>query len=130
MSYQGVLGAYPFTVSSDMVNTFRNLRRDREIVFAEHKVVAGLPKLQHTGRELDTVGMNVLLQKPDVPDMSVDGRILALRALAKAGIELPLVLNFSYFGMFVILNVNAAHVIYHSGMTWRAEVDLELKEYN
>ena len=128
--YQGILGVYPFTVSESMVNTFRDLRRDREIVYVEHKVVAGLPKLQHTGRELDTVDLQVLLQ-PDIPGgLSVDARLLALRAMAAAGVEVPLVLNFSYFGFYVIREVNVSHVIYHNGATWRAEVDLGLQEYN
>ncbi len=47
MMYQGLLGAFPFTVSEFEVCTFRDLKVSREQVYAEHKTLAGLPRLQH-----------------------------------------------------------------------------------
>lgn len=130
MSMQGVFGVFPFTVTDEVVATFRNLQRSREIVFAEHKVVSGLPRLQHTGRELDTVTLQVIIHPIIADGLSVDARLLALRALSLKGQELPLVLGFSYFGMYVLKSVNVAHKHIHAGSTWSATADLTLKEYN
>lgn len=130
MMYQGVIGAFPFTVTDSMVATFRNLKRKRGIVFAEHKVAAGLPKLQHTGRELDEIGLQVIIHPIIAGGLTVDARLLALRALAATGRELPLVIGFSYLGMYVIASVDTTHTHVHTGVTWSATVDLALREYN
>ena len=61
MMYQGVLGKFPFSVTEIEICTFRDLTRNREYSYAEHKVVSGLPKLQHTGRNLDTVELTEFL---------------------------------------------------------------------
>ena len=127
---QGVFGVFPFTVTDEMVATFRNLKRSREIIFAEHKVVSGLPKIQHTGRELDSVTLQVIIHPILAAGLSVDARILALRLLAITGQELPLVLGFSYYGMYVLKSVNVNHTHIHNGSTWSATVDLTLLEYN
>lgn len=50
--YQGLLGAFPFTVTELEVSTFRDLKFSREQVYAEHRVLAGIPCLQHMGRNL------------------------------------------------------------------------------
>lgn len=127
---QGILGTYPFTVTEDMVNTFRDMRRSRNIMFAEHKCLSGLPKIEHTGRELDVINLQVIIH-PIIPDMlSVDARILLLRTMAQTGIEWPLVLGFSWFGFYVIKTVDVNHTIYHNGSSWSATVDLGLLEYN
>lgn len=130
MSVQGVIGVFPFTVTDAMVATFRNLKRDREIAYAEHKVVAGLPKLQHTGRELDKVTLQIIIHPIIADGLSVDARVLALRELAKLGMELPLVLGFGYYGLYVIKSVGVVHTHMHRGSTWSATIDLGLQEYN
>ena len=71
-----------------MVATFRDLKRSRNIVYAEHKVVSGLPKIEHTGRELDTVTLQIIVHPIIAGNLSVDARILALRLLAQTGQEL------------------------------------------
>ena len=130
MSVQGVLGVYPFTVEDEMVNTFRDLKRTREIAFVEHKVLAGLPKLQHVGRELDTVKLQIIIHPIAEAGLSVDARILALRLLAIPALPLPLVLGLGYFGLNVIKTVDVVHKIIHSGTTWSATVDVGLLEWN
>ena len=130
MSVQGVLGVFPFSVTDEVVATFRDLKRSREIVYAEHKVVEGLPRLQHTGRELDTVTLQIIIHPIIAGGLSVDARLLALRALALTGQEMPLVLGFSYFGLYVITSVGEARKHIHNGSTWSATVDVQLKEYN
>jgi len=57
--YQGLLGAFPFTVTELEVSTFRDLKFSREQVYAEHRVLAGIPCLQHMGRNLDPVSLTV-----------------------------------------------------------------------
>ena len=89
MMYQGVLGTFFFTVTDAEVATFRDLKRQREIQFAEHKCVSGLPKLQHTGRNLDTLSLTVQLFPLTPLALTVDMRIDALRELAVLGEEVP-----------------------------------------
>ena len=59
--YQGLLGAFPFTVTELEVSTFRDLKFSREQVYAEHRVLAGIPCLQHMGRNLDPVSLLSLI---------------------------------------------------------------------
>ena len=57
---QGLYGLFPFTVSDSEVCTFRDLKKSRELVYAEHKTLDGLSRLQYTGRNLDTVSLTIL----------------------------------------------------------------------
>ena len=82
MMYQGVLGTFFFTVTDAEVATFRDLKQQREIQFAEHKCVSGLPKVQHTGRNLDTLSLTVQLFPLTPLALTVDMRI---RRPARAG---------------------------------------------
>ena len=77
MSIQGLIAFFPFTVTEAMVATFRDLKRSRNIVYAEHKVVSGLPKIEHTGRELDTVSLQIIVHPIIADALSVDARVLA-----------------------------------------------------
>ena len=53
MMYQGVLGTFFFTVTDMEVATFRDLKQQREIQFAEHKCVSGR-KCSTRAQNLDT----------------------------------------------------------------------------
>lgn len=129
MMYQGVLGKFPFSVTEIEICTFRDLTRNREYSYAEHKVVSGLPKLQHTGRNLDTVELTVILF-PLTPASTVKLRLAALEKLTKDGDDLPLVLGLQYMGRFVLKSQKVTHRIMHNGVTLSAEVALALQEYN
>ena len=122
MMYQGVLGTFFFTVSDFEVATFRDLKQQREIQFAEHKCVSGLPKMQHTGRNLDTLSLTVQLFPLTPLALTVDMRIDALRELAVLGEEVPL--------LYVLKSVEVQHRIFHNGVTMSAEIALNLTEYN
>lgn len=122
MMYQGVLGTFFFTVTDMEVATFRDLKQQREIQFAEHKCVSGLPKVQHTGRNLDTLSLTVQLFPLTPLALTVDMRIDALRELA--------VLGLTYYGLYVLRSVETQHRIFHNGVTLSAEVSLNLTEYN
>ncbi|WP_308776572.1 phage tail protein [uncultured Bilophila sp.] len=127
MMYQGVLGTFFFTVTDAEVATFRDLKQQREIQFAEHKCVSGL---QHTGRNLDTLSLTVQLFPLTPLALTVDMRIDALRELAVLGEEVPLVLGLAYYGLYVLRSVETQHRIFHNGVTLSAEVSLNLTEYN
>ena len=58
---QGCIGAIEFSVSPLEVFTWRNMERKRGVRFGEHAVLEGVPRLQRTGRELDTVTLAVVL---------------------------------------------------------------------
>ena len=130
MIYQGVLGTFFFTVTDAEVATFRDLKQQREIQFAEHKCVSGLPKVQHTGRNLDTLSLTVQLFPLTPLALTVDMRSDALRELAVLGEEVPLVLGLTYYGLYVLKSVEVQHRIFHNGVTMRAEIALNLTEYN
>ena len=120
MMYQGVLGTFFFTVTDAEVATFRDLKQQREIQFAEHKCVSGLPKVQHTGQLFPLTPLA----------LTVDMRIDALRELAVLGEEVPLVLGLTYYGLYVLKSVEVQHRIFHNGVTMSAEIALNLTEYN
>ena len=123
MMYQGVLGTFFFTVTDAEVATFRDLKQQREIQFAEHKCVSGLPKV-------DTLSLTVQLFPLTPLALTVDMRIDALRELAVLGEEVPLVLGLTYYGLYVLKSVEVQHRIFHNGVTMSAEIALNLTEYN
>ena len=130
MMYQGILGTFLFSVTDVEIATFRELRRQREIQFAEHQCVSGLPKVQHTGRNLDTMSLTVQIFPLTPLALTVDMRLDSLLELAELGDEMPLVLGLTYYGLYVLRSVEIQHRIFHNGVTMSAEVSLNLTEYN
>ncbi len=126
---QGLYGVFPFTVSDSEVCTFRDLKRSRELVYAEHKALDGLSRLQHTGRNLDVVSFNVLIV-PLGTTFTVEMRLRALEALSLLGTELPLVIGLKYYGMFCLKSYEILRKTIHYGVCMAAEVTLNLQEYN
>ena len=90
--YQGLLGAFPFTVTELEVSTFRDLKFSREQVYAEHRVLAGIPCLQHMGRNLDPVALTVQIV-PLTPVSTVGLRLRLLESVAAGGDEMALVIG-------------------------------------
>lgn len=129
MMYQGLYGAFPFTVSDQEVCTFRDFKVSRELVYAEHKTLDGLPRIQHTGRNLDPVSLNILVA-PLGELSTVNLRLRALDLLARLGKELPLVIGFKYHGLYSLKSYEIAHRQIHYGVCLSAEVTLNLQEYN
>ncbi|MDE6734562.1 MAG: phage tail protein [Desulfovibrio sp.] len=129
MMYQGLFGAFPFTVAEAEVCTFRDFKLSRELVFAEHKTLDGLSRLQHTGRNLDPASLTVQIV-PLGTLSTVNLRLRALDALARLGQELPLVIGLKYHGLFVLKSYEVTHRQLHFGVCLAAEVALSLLEYN
>ena len=126
---QGLYGLFPFTVSDSEVCTFRELKRGREFVYAEHKALDGLSRLQHTGRNLDTVSFTVQIVPLGVLS-TVELRLRALEAMSLLATELPLVIGLKYYGMFCLKSYEILRKTIHYGVCLSAEVTLNLQEYN
>lgn len=129
MMYQGLFGVIPFYVSEADVCTFRDFKQSREIQFAEHQTLAGLARLQHTGRSLDPVTFNVLIV-PLNQIYTVELRLRALDLISSQGRELPLVIGLKYHGLYVLKSYDITRKNTHFGVTMSAEVGLSLLEYN
>lgn len=127
--YQGLLGIFPFTVTEFEVSTFRDLKFSREQVYAEHRVLSGIPCLQHTGRNLDPVSLTVQIV-PLTPISTVGLRLRLLESMAAGGDEMPLVIGLKYYGLYVLKSYEITHRQLHYGVTLSAEVQLGLQEYN
>lgn len=126
---QGLFGIFPFTVTEAEVCTFRDFKMNRELAYAEHKCLSGLSKLQHTGRNLDTVSLNVQIVPLGVIS-TVEARLRLLQGLSLLGTELPLVIGLKYHGMFVLKSYEILRKTIHYGVCLCAEVTLNLLEYN
>ena len=129
MMYQGLFGVFPFTVSDSDICTFRDFRQSRELQFAEHKTLDGLGRLQHTGRSLDPISLNVLIA-PLNGVYTVELRLRALDLVSRLGKELPLVIGLKYHGLYVLKSYEITRRQIHFGVTMSAEVALSLLEYN
>lgn len=129
MMYQGLFGVFPFLVSDSDICTFRDFRQSREVQFAEHKTLDGLGRLQHTGRSLDPVSLNVLIV-PLNQVYTVESRLRVLDAASRAGSELPLVIGLKYHGLYVLKSYDITRRQIHFGVTLSADVALSLMEYN
>lgn len=126
---QGLYGVFPFTVSDSEVCTFRDLKKSRELVYAEHKALDGLSRLQLTGRNLDTVSLTIQIVPLGITS-TVEMRLRALEALSLLETELPLVIGLKYYGMFALKSYEILRKTVHYGVCLAAEVTLNLQEYN
>ena len=125
---EGVLGFFPFTVTPVEIATFDNLRQSRKIQYVQHKTMLDRPRVQHVGRELDTLSLLVRIL-PVRNLYTADTRINVLRAIAAVGEEMPLVLGLSYKGKFVLTDIEVEHKKVLYGVTLHADVTLNLLEY-
>lgn len=129
MMYQGIYGVFPFYVSDADVCTFRDFKQSREFQFVEHKTLDGLGRLQHTGRNLDPVSLNVLIV-PLNGVYTVELRLRALDLVSRAAQELPLVIGLKYHGLYVLKSYEITRKQIHFGVCMSAQVSLNLQEYN
>lgn len=127
---QGCLGDIDFLVSPSDVHTWRNMDLKRSINFGEHAVMEGVPRLQHTGRKLDSMSLPIVMDAMLPGATPCEERIASLRELAEQGEEQALVFGASYQGLWVITAINVTARAMHGARILRADVTLELKEYN
>lgn len=130
MMYQDVLGTFFFAVTDAKVVTFCDLKQRQGIQFTKHKCMPGLPKVQHTSRNLDTLSLTAQLFLLTPLVLAVDTRTDALRELTVLGEEVLLMLSLTYYSLYMLRSVETQHRIFHNGVTMSAEVALNLVEYN
>lgn len=126
----GSLGSVTFRVSRNQIRTFKNLARKRTAKSAKHDVLEGLPRLQHTGRDLDELTLTVVLERMSNYDATPDTAITALLQMIDSGDEVPLMFGLRYHGLWFVQDVAPSHTIIQRGVTWRAEVAVTLVEYD
>lgn len=127
---QGCIGEVEFAVSPAEVFTWRSMERKRGIRFGEHSVLAGTPRLQHIGRELDTVSLAIVMDSALPGATPCERRIEELETLAEKGEEQALAFGATYQGLWVITAVSVTARAMQGSRILRADVTLELKEYN
>lgn len=126
----GSIGSVTFTVSTREVFTYRGFERKRTPSFGEHAVMAGVPRLQHNGRKLDTISFPVVMDCQFKGAVPCEERIDSLLSMADDGEAVPLVLGTAYMGLWVVTEVSVNARIVHGNRILRADVTLNLTEYN
>lgn len=126
----GSIGDIEFLVSEQDVYTFGGMSHQRQIVHAEHAVLEGIPRLQHTGRKLDTISLPIVIDASRPGATPFKQRMETLKDMAAKGDDVPLVLGTSYVGQFVINSVSVSATTQHGDYIQRGSMTLELTEYN
>lgn len=126
----GSIGDVEFTVSEQDVFTFKAMSCKREVSFGEHAVMEGIPRLQHTGRKLDTMSLPIVIDTSRPGSVLFADRMSQFVALADKGEDLPLVLGQNYMGQWVINSVSVEATTIHGIYIQRGSMTLELTEYN
>ena len=120
-----------FTVTDAEVATFRDLKQQQEIQFAESTNACPGFRRCSTRAAIWTPSALTVQLFPLTPLGSHRGH--ADRRPARAGgarREVPLVLSLTYYGLYVLKSVEVQHRIFHNGVTMSAEIALNLTEYN
>lgn len=130
MMKNGSIGDVEFETSANGVFTFGGMSATAEIVFGEHDVIEGVPRLQHTGRRLDTITLPIVIDAMRPGALSFEARYSQLVKLAMQGDDVDLVLGKQYLGRWVIEKVSLGTKIQHGNKIIRGDLSLEIKEYN
>lgn len=126
----GSIGDITFTVSTRDVFTHRGMDRKRAISFGEHAVMDGMPRLQHTGRKLDTLSLPIVMDSQLKGAVPCEERIASLLDMADTGETQAIVFGSQYFGLWVLTGVDVTARVMHGNRILRADVTLSLTEYN
>ena len=126
----GSLGDVEFQTSDKDVFTFGGMSATEEIVYGEHDVIEGTPRLQHTGRKLDTITLPIVIDAMRPGAVPFETRFSQLVAMAVKGEQVPLVLGKQPMGDWVILKVNLEATHQHGNAILGGNLSVELKEYN
>ena len=128
----GSFGKVTFQTSSMGVTTFKQIDRTRSYTFGEHKVVHGVPYLQHTGRELETIELPIIMDNAlnPTPYYDCDKIKDSFVEMAQSGDHFSLVIGLTYHGEWVITSMKEVDKIIIHGVTVRMDLSLSLKEYH
>ena len=123
----GSFGKIVFEVSRDLVRTFDAFKRKGSATFAEHLVLEGKPRLQHTGSELDRVSFTVRLDTSLGVDPAQE--IQKFREIKDTGNPQKMIIGGWVFGDFVLVSLEDNWTrIDGKGRLMTADVNIELKE--
>ena len=124
----GTFGNIVFETSADKVLTFDGFVRKGSAQFAEHPVIDGKTKLQHTGDGLDEVSFSVKLSAS--LGVNPSNEIEKLREIKAAGDPKKLIMGMKVIGDFVLTSVEDAwDRVDNLGNIFVSTVNLTLKEY-
>jgi len=124
----GSFGNIVFETSSSKIRTFNEFKRKGSAVFAEHPVLDGKPRLQHTGEGLDEISFSVRF------DISLGvipkDEVAAVREILKTGDEQKLIIGNEILGDFVLTGVEEAwKKVDGKGRLVVVELVLSIKEF-
>ncbi len=124
----GTFGPVAFEVSSSLVRTYDEMKRDGAAKWAEHDILGRKPKLEFGGSALEENSFRMVLSTDLGTDP--DGELDALREFRDKGEVGTLVLGETVVGRFVLESLSQSEGPRNrrGGPTW-IEVDLKLKEY-
>lgn len=100
----GAFGPIVFSVSSDVVRTFRNGSRERGTTFATHEPIGHPPRLEPTSRELDQVKLEIELDHDLGTSPAVE--LVALNELMDLQMPWPLILGPVPMGEYVLTKIS------------------------
>ncbi|MBR0150146.1 MAG: phage tail protein [Synergistaceae bacterium] len=126
----GTLGSIEFSVSEDMIRTFRDLSFTHSASYAEHKIIGRKGLLEFTGLNASTCSMKIFLDAQFGVNPAEELQTLYEAMNAHEAIAFTLGGQVMGGGLWVIETLNETHsIIGAGGALLRAEVSVSLKEY-
>ena len=100
----GAYGPVVFSVSADVVRTFRGGSRERETTFAVHEPIGHAPRLEPTSPVLDKVKLEINLDHDLGTSPALE--LVALSELMDLQMTWPLILGPIPMGEYVLTNIS------------------------
>ena len=126
----GTLGNVEFTVSENMIRTFRDLTFTHSASYAEHKIIGRKTLLEFTGINASSCSMKIFLDAQLGVNPADELRKLYEAMNNHEALAFTLGGQVMGGGLWVIDTLNESHsIIGAGGQLLRAEVNLSLKEY-
>ena len=124
----GSFGNIVFETSTERIRTFDGFSRTGAARFAEHAVIDGKPRLQHTGTDLDEISFSVRLDAG--LGLNPAEELEKVREILAAGDEQKLILNGKVLGDFVLTSIEEAWTrVDNQGRLITASLNLSLKAF-
>ena len=127
----GSLGEIVFSVSSNKVKTFEDLKISSSASFGSHKRHCGNEIIEFTGNDADSLSFNMTLSQ--ILGVDVESELEALRKYKKTGKTLKLVIGKKVIGNYRWVITKMTITPKHYGKKSEiltADVAITLKEYN
>ena len=126
----GTLGGVIFTTSSFMVLTPKNMQRSVASRWAKHELIAGKPKTQYIGADLQSFTFEMTLKA----DYGVRPRLMLeiLSRMCESPLAYPLIIGGRPVGdhNWRVVSVSESYnIVYNFGEVSSATVQVSLEEY-